>query len=1422
MHRKKRFGRKQLCSVLLAVSLITVSVMPAFAAEAVLPETEGIETSISDGQAESENLSGEEAVAAAINEENSENDDTTETEPEGEQSSEVSAQTDGIQTRDISGGQDPAAENDDADIDETEAMNTDGAADGMDGTDRNETGTEGAEGSSAGPEGAERGTLSIIHQPEDASAFAGDTVSFHVEANESDVTYQWQWSRNETSWTNCTSSGSNTDTFTFKMREALAGRYYRCVVNSASEAVESNTAQVTLAVSTLEITSQPVDVSAYSGDAVSFHVEANESNVTYQWQWSSNGTSWLNCTSSGYDTDTFAFKMREALAGRYYRCVVSTANEEAESSAARATLAEPTLEITAQPVDMSAYAGEMVSFHVEANESDVAFQWQWSSNGTSWLNCTSSGYDTDTFTFKMREALAGRYYRCVVSTANEEAESAAAQVTLAEPTLAFTVQPQDVNAEDGEPVSLHVEVNESDVTYQWQWSSNGTSWLNCTSPGYDTDTFTFSMREALSGRYYRCEVRSANETIASNAAMISLAGQELSITLQPENLDVHLGDSVTLYAEASESDVYYQWQWSKDGTSWTWLTNPVYKRDTYSFTVGGTWVECYYRCYAITPDSSVMVVSNTAKITKKPLTPSTITITSQPQDVTVLYGNDTTLRVEAVSTNSDEELRYIWERSFDGGNTWSSWNWSQECDVDYVNNDGDKYRCLIVCGNDFVYSNIVTISLSKTPVIICNPFDIHVTPDTIDSWGDLYFNMDAYGDDLEYQWQVSTDDGSTWNDCEGENEIIIYIEDPEAAAGNLYRCTAANSYGTVTSDAARMDYYEGFYIGTHPQDVTATIGEEVTFRIEVVEENPDAEMQYSWMYQEYDEEHDEYHIVDINDNESAWTDTLTLTATSEFNGKYFACAVYHDLYGYIRSNPAKLTVLSNLEIETQPKDFYILPGDTTWPVFYISVNGVNVTYQWQVSEDGGETWADCANEGGIVYEEEPVCLVIDDPISAEGKLYRCVVSDGLQTLISDSVEIVNYSGFYFISQPEDQDAEVGQEITFSAEAIDEDPSAEITYQWYYGADEESLSPIEGANGTTLTITAMPENHCHYYACKAETYHGTITTNLAMLRVDPPLIPIIYQQPEDVHVQSGQLAEFWVCDYAINSTYYDWQMSSDNGATWSQCRVRNDYSDPYISENCLLISDPEDWNGYLFRCTVSNEYGSVTSEAARLTVYYNGVTITQQPEDVVSEPGQDFQFSIVATDDDPEAELTYQWYSSPRYLEDDLRHIYNWEPVDGATSPTLSKGSDDVAIYNGNSCIYNGMYYKCEVTSSVHGVAYSEPASYWFAPISTDTLQITRHPTGVELTAGTSDGVSATFVVAAEGDEEAGEIHYQWEYSNDNGNTWTTLEGKTSPILIVSDQEEWAWRSYRCVVSNDVDILTSHVAKMLPVYIVNVN
>lgn len=73
---------------------------------------------------------------------------------------------------------------------------------------------------------------------------------------------------------------------------------------------------------------------------------------------------------------------------------------------------------------------------------------------------------------------------------------------------------------------------------------------------------------------------------------------------------------------------------------------------------------------------------------------------------------------------------------------------------------------------------------------------------------------------------------------------------------------------------------------------------------------------------------------------------------------------------------------------TQPEDFIGRIGDTV--SFCVEARGENLTYQWQVSTDGGSSWYDSTG-GGYATPRVYGFQVTETRV---GNLYRCKVTDG--------------------------------------------------------------------------------------------------------------------------------------------------------------------------------------------------------------------------------------------------------------------------------------------------------------------------------------------------------------------------------------------------------------------------------------------
>jgi len=123
---------------------------------------------------------------------------------------------------------------------------------------------------------------------------------------------------------------------------------------------------------------------------------------------------------------------------------------------------------------------------------------------------------------------------------------------------------------------------------------------------------------------------------------------------------------------------------------------------------------------------------------------------------------------------------------------------------------------------------------------------------------------------------------------------------------------------------------------------------------------------------------------------------------------------------------------------------------------------------------------------------------------------------------------------------------------------------------------------------------------------------------------------ITENPADATVAVGENAEFRVSALGENLSY-QWQYSADGGTTWA------DSAEETATAATLRFTASKSYDGYLYRCVVTNASGSMTSPPATLAVY-TPLSITSQPVDFVGEIDDTASFTVVAEGDG----LTYQW------------------------------------------------------------------------------------------------------------------------------------------------------------------------------------
>ncbi len=553
------------------------------------------------------------------------------------------------------------------------------------------------------------------------------------------------------------------------------------------------------------ITTQPKSTSVVEGKTATFKVVASGSDLTYQWQYRKSGSStWYNSTSSGNKTATLSVEATTARDGMQFRCKVTNASGTTTSNAAKLTV-KPLPVITTQPASKSVAEGATAKFKVVASGTDLTYQWQYRKSGSStWYNSTSTGNKTATLSVEATTARNGMLFRCKVTNANGTVTSGTAKLTVtaaAKPTI--TTQPASKTVAMGASVTFKVVASGSGLSYQWQYKSPSmSSWKNTTVSGAKTASITMTATTERNGNQYRCIVSNANGSVTSSAAKLTLLTAP-TITTQPASAYVVLGKTATFKVVASGSGLTYQWQYKKSGSS-TWYNSTSTGNKTATLSVEATEArdKMQFRCKV--SNSAGDTFSSAAFL----MTITKPTIKTQPKSATVAEGATAAFKVTA----EGRQLTYQWQYKAPGSSTWNDSGMSGAKTATLtvtatMARSGQQYRCKISNAAGSVTSNAVTLTVYEVqaPIILTQPASI-----TVNSGEKATFRVEAYGTDLEYQWQYKFSDSVGWSDnCEpgcldAEFSVYPYYD----MNGVQYRCVVSNAGGAVVSDAATLTVIE--------------------------------------------------------------------------------------------------------------------------------------------------------------------------------------------------------------------------------------------------------------------------------------------------------------------------------------------------------------------------------------------------------------------------------------------------------------------------------------------------------------------------------------------------------------------------------------------------------------------------------------
>ena len=249
----------------------------------------------------------------------------------------------------------------------------------------------------------------------------------------------------------------------------------------------------------------------------------------------------------------------------------------------------------------------------------------------------------------------------------------------------------------------------------------------------------------------------------------------------------------------------------------------------------------------------------------------------------------------------------------------------------------------------------------------------------------------------------------------------------------------------------------------------------------------------------------------------------------------------------------------------------------------------------EVVEGADQAFSITANEG---YEIES--LKVDGAAVSTATSYTFTNVRAAHTIEATFKQKITVEKPSIGKQPQNVSVKAGEQATFTVAATGTD----LKYQWQIDRnDGKGFADIAGADRASYTTSAVDKNCNGYkYQCVISNSAGSVTTGTATLTVTedvmPPVQPTvkkpgISKQPQNVSVKAGEQATFTVKATGTDLTY-QWQINRNNGKGVVDITGADKAS--YTTGVADMLC-----NGYKYQCVISNSVGSVTTNAATLTV-----------------------------------------------------------------------------------------------------------------------------------------------------------------------------------------------------------------------------
>ena len=932
------------------------------------------------------------------------------------------------------------------------------------------------------------------------------------------VSYQWQFNNDGgKTWSGSTLNGANTSTLCLynddNVTHRMIGYSYRCVVTvSGNSAYDIKSATSNVIGPVVKGTAAAPSVSVGGTKKIESTLKATvtglpkygNSNVSYQWQTSADGSTWTDSSQS--DAKSVSFKPAYSLVGKYVRCAVSVSNDQYNVatgySAAFGKLGKASKTISAAITSPNKRNGDTLTCGISGLASNgsntLTYKWECADNSAFTSNVEALD---DRGNAHVTSVGTGTYYRCTVTASNPYYEYNTAVSPVYGPLAkgAASAPTVTVSGSNAWGSTLKATVTglpkygNSKISYQWEArDDSSTAWGNSGYATATTDHIIVDAQDAVSkARHYRCKVTVDNDQYTVPVAYSADHGKTVKASATAKAAIIgtaavggKLTCSVSGLPTSGSNAVSYQWQYSNDNRTWTNSTYTDAKTSAHSLGYKDAY-NLYWRCAVSVsnPYYSVPTAYTDSRLCGK----GTASITASISGNAVI-GGKLTCSIGGLPSIGTNSVSYKWQYSADGGTWTDSSNSGAKTNVVSLPPDGTlgkRYRCVVTATNS-VYNNMsatsaasaaigkgtatasVTVSGSKVygATLTANPSQPTGTTGT------------------SYQWQRNTGTNGAWINISNATSKTYVAGTADVGHSIRVLMNTANTYYNVSQCAsAAAAIGKATTTATATVSGTKAVGSKLTVSVGGLPSVGTNTIIYKWQCSSDNKT--------WTDSNSAGASSNALTTDTTWLNKYARCVITVSGNAYYNVNGATSAAYGPIGKGSHAAPSVSISGAKTYgSTLTANVSGqptgtTGTTYQWQRADVTNGTYANISNATGRTYSVGTADMnkYLRVLVNTANTYYN--VSQGVSAgygpigKASHSAPSVSVSG----------DKSVGATLTAN---VSGQPGGTTftTYQWQRASSASgSYSNIANATGKTYkTVDADANKYVRVFVNTANTYY----------------------------------------------------------------------------------------------------------------------------------------------------------------------------------------------------------------------------------------------------------------------------------------------------------------------------------------------